>query len=64
MCDPPESSYEETRDLAAGFVPRRGAALAVGLLRGESLARIVRNACEVAAAVCAQPGAVPECYLG
>jgi fructokinase len=37
------------------------AVLAAGLLRGESLPRIIRNACEVAASVCAQPGAVPEC---
>ncbi|MFZ5829403.1 MAG: PfkB family carbohydrate kinase [Planctomycetota bacterium] len=37
------------------------AALAAGLLRGESLHTIVRSACEIAAAVCAQPGAVPEC---
>jgi len=36
------------------------AVLVSGLLRGESLATIARNACETAAAVCAQPGAVPE----
>jgi len=36
------------------------AALAMGLLRGESLSEIARNACKIAAAVCAQPGAVPE----
>jgi len=36
------------------------AALAAGLLRGEALPTIARNACEVAATVCSQPGAVPE----
>ena len=36
------------------------AALVAGLLRGESLAAIARDACERAAAVCAQSGAVPE----
>ena len=35
------------------------AALVVGLLRGDPLATIARTACEIAAAVCAQPGAVP-----
>ena len=36
------------------------AALVVGLLRGDSLPTIARVSCELAAAVCAQPGAVPE----
>jgi fructokinase len=36
------------------------AALTVGLLRGESLKIIARRACEIAAAVCAHAGAVPE----
>ena len=36
------------------------AALVSGLLRHESLTAIAHNACETAAAVCAQPGAVPE----
>lgn len=36
------------------------AALVIGLLRGDSLGVIARAACETAAAVCAQPGAVPE----
>ncbi len=36
------------------------AVLVSGLLRGESLTTIARDACETAAAVCAQPGAVPE----
>lgn len=35
------------------------AALVTGLLRGDPLATIARVACEIAAAVCAQPGAVP-----
>ena len=35
------------------------AALVVGLLRGDALRTIARVACETAAAVCAQPGAVP-----
>ena len=35
------------------------AALVVGLLRGDSLKTIARVACETAAVVCAQPGAVP-----
>jgi fructokinase len=35
------------------------AALVVGLLRGDSLKTVARVACETAAAVCAQPGAVP-----
>lgn len=36
------------------------AALITGLLDGRSLSEIARKACEVAAAVCAQPGAVPQ----
>ena len=36
------------------------AALVIGLLRGDPLGTIARAACETAAAVCAQPGAVPE----
>ncbi len=36
------------------------AALVVGLLRGDPLSTIAHTACEIAAAVCAQPGAVPE----
>ncbi len=36
------------------------AALVVGLLRGDPLSNIAHTACEIAAAVCAQPGAVPE----
>ena len=36
------------------------AALVVGLLRRDPLPSIARTACEIAAAVCAQPGAVPE----
>ena len=36
------------------------AAFVIGLLRGESLKTIAHDACEIAAAVCAQPGAVPE----
>ena len=35
------------------------AVLVSGLLRGEALATIARTACARAAAVCAQPGAVP-----
>jgi sugar/nucleoside kinase (ribokinase family) len=35
------------------------AALVVGWLRGDQLTTIARTACEIAAAVCAQPGAVP-----
>ena len=35
------------------------AALVVGLLRRDPLPTIARTACEIAAAVCAQPGAVP-----
>ena len=35
------------------------AAFAIGLLRGESHKTILRKACEVASAVCAQSGAVP-----
>lgn len=37
------------------------AALTVGLLRGHPLARIARDACELAAATCAHAGALPEC---
>lgn len=36
------------------------AALVVGLLRRDPLRTIARTACEIAAAVCAHPGAVPE----
>ena len=36
------------------------AALVIGLLRGNALAGIARNACEISAAVCAHDGAVPE----
>jgi len=36
------------------------AALVTGLLRGDALGNIARNACETAASVCAQRGAVPE----
>ena len=36
------------------------AALVTGLLRGDSLETIARTACEYAAAVCSQPGAVPK----
>ena len=36
------------------------AAFAIGMLRGESYEKILRDACETAAAVCAQLGAVPE----
>lgn len=35
------------------------AALVVGLLRRDPLPTVARRACEIAAAVCAQPGAVP-----
>lgn len=35
------------------------AALTVGLLKGEPIDLALRNACEVAAVVCSQPGAVP-----
>jgi len=36
------------------------AALLVGLLRGEEVSIVLQRACEVASAVCAQPGAIPE----
>jgi fructokinase len=36
------------------------AALAVGWLRGDGLPAIARRACEVASAVCAHAGAVPD----
>lgn len=36
------------------------ATLVTGMLRGESLEAIARDACQRAAAVCAQPGAVPD----
>ena len=36
------------------------AAFVIGLLRGDSPGIIARVACEIAAAVCAQPGAVPD----
>jgi len=36
------------------------AALVTGLLRGDALADIARKACELAAEVCAQPGAMPQ----
>lgn len=39
------------------------AALALGLLRGDALADIARNACAIAAAVCAHDGAVPDTKL-
>lgn len=40
------------------------AVLVTGLLRGDPLGRIARNACETAAAVCAQAGAVPPLPRG
>ncbi len=36
------------------------ASFVVGMLRGEDLGKIVHDACELAAAVCAQAGAVPK----
>jgi fructokinase len=36
------------------------AAFVVGLLRGDALENILRNACETASAVCSQSGAVPS----
>jgi len=36
------------------------AAFAIGMLRGDAYEKILRDACETAAAVCAQLGAVPE----
>ena len=36
------------------------ASLLVGLLRGEEVSSILHRACEVASAVCSQPGAIPE----
>lgn len=36
------------------------AALTIGLLRGEPLAAVARNACELAAATCTHAGALPE----
>lgn len=38
------------------------AVLVVGLLRGDTLRTIARDACETAAAVCAQSGAVPNLF--
>ncbi len=36
------------------------ATLLVGLLRGDEVSRVLQRACEVASAVCAQPGTIPE----
>jgi fructokinase len=36
------------------------AAFLVGLLRGEEMRSVLQHACEVASAVCSQPGAIPE----
>ncbi len=36
------------------------AALVIGLLKGETHQALLRRACEIASAVCAQPGAVPS----
>lgn len=38
------------------------AALAIGLIRGNPLERIIHIACKTASDVCAQPGAVPDPY--
>lgn len=36
------------------------AVLLIGLLRGEAVRTVLQRACEVASAVCSQPGAIPE----